>query len=643
MLSTRGAGGVVWRGSRIFCPMKSETEQHERITTRIHANATGAVMHVADAIEGLIRERAREGKRCVLGLATGSTPVPLYRELIRRHREAGLSFANVVTFNLDEYFPISREHRESYHRFMRVQLFDHIDIGEGKWHLPSGECGREAVFAACREYEEAIAAAGGIDIQLLGIGRTGHIGFNEPGSTRDSRTRLVTLDQLTRRDAARDFLGLANVPRHAITMGIGTILEARKIFLLAWGEAKAPVLMKAIEEAPNEQLPASFLQGHGGVEFHIDETAAAALTRRARPWLCGPVEWSEPLTRRAVQWLTQKTGKPILKLRESDFTENGLEQLLTAGGSAYNLNIKVFNQVQHTITGWPGGKPDADDAQRPEKAAPYPKRVLILSAEPVDALLSMGGTLNRLVEQGHTVEYAAMTSGSLALSDQEAGEFARNLEEVARAGGSAWASTLDEIRRWQEAVSSKTQFAEEPPELRELKGAMLRGAVVRACQSLGLKAECVRFLNLPFYEAGAYRRFKPTAEDGARLRAFLEEQAPLRVFIGGATNEPNSVARLCYELARSALDALQADGKLLDTRVWLYADNERGYTPAQLAMAVPLSPDQLERKLAALPRYGFVRDLEQHAADNNRGLAKAYDGLGLAEYEAMEGFGKIKN
>src|SRR5690606_8613139 len=299
--------------------MKNESEQYERITTRIHANASGAVMYVADAIERLIRERASEGKRCVLGLATGSTPVPLYRELIRRHKQAGLSIANVVTFNLDEYYPISSEHRESYHRFMRVQLFDHIDIQEGNWHLPNGGCTRDAVFAACREYEEAIAAAGGIDIQILGIGRTGHIGFNEPGSPRDSRTRLVTLDQLTRRDAARDFLGEANVPRHAITMGVGTILDARRIVLLAWGEAKAGVIAQAVENAPTDAIPASFLQGHPDVRFLIDRAAASMLTRVRRPWLVSPIAWAPEVTRRAVVWLSNTVQKPVLKLLDEDY------------------------------------------------------------------------------------------------------------------------------------------------------------------------------------------------------------------------------------------------------------------------------------------------------------------------------------
>ncbi|MFV1996010.1 MAG: glucosamine-6-phosphate deaminase, partial [Verrucomicrobiales bacterium] len=379
---------------------RSEAESREIIPTRIHADSSAACVELAAEVATLIRERDAGGAKTVLGLATGSTPVPFYRELIRLHREEGLSFKNVLTFNLDEYYGLSRSHRESYYRFMSEQLFSHLDIPQENIHLPSGTTPADEVFAACQEYEAAITAAGGIDLQILGIGRTGHIGFNEPGSTRDSRTRRVTLDHLTRLDAAGDFSGLENVPRFAITMGVGTILDARRIVLMAWGENKARVVARAVEQPVSDALPASFLQGHENITFLLDEAASRDLTRVKTPWLVGPVDWSAAMSHRAVTWLSRSLEKPILKILDREYNENGMGELLTEQGPAYNLNIGIFNAVQHTITGWPGGKPNADDTHRPERATPHPKRVLVFSPEPQDAVVSMAGTIERLCEQG---------------------------------------------------------------------------------------------------------------------------------------------------------------------------------------------------------------------------------------------------
>ena len=358
----------------------TEEEQFENVAVRVYDRSDEACAALAAEIAALIRRKKQEGGHAVLGLATGSTPVGLYRELIRLHREEGLSFANVITFNLDEYHGLERSHPESYWRFMHEQLFDHVDIPAAQIHLPDGMVPRSEVFAHCRAYEEAITAAGGIDLQILGIGRTGHIGFNEPGSGADSRTRLVTLDTVTRRDAARDFRGEDNVPRHAITMGVGTILEARRVVLLAWGEAKADVLARAVEGTPGAELPASFLQAHDDCRFLVDRAAAGRLTRFDHPWRTGPVDWSPSLRRKAAVWLTGQVKKPILKLVDEDYAKHSLSDLLTGHGPAYDLNIAVFNELQHTITGWPGGKPGADDSTRPERAEPAVKRVLVLGA-----------------------------------------------------------------------------------------------------------------------------------------------------------------------------------------------------------------------------------------------------------------------
>ncbi|MGE9292618.1 MAG: glucosamine-6-phosphate deaminase, partial [Puniceicoccales bacterium] len=489
--------------------------QRERIPVEIFETADDACLVAADAITDLLKQREAEGKQVVLGLATGSTPVRLYRELIRRHHEDGLSFKHVITFNLDEYYGLSGSHPESYRRFMQDQLFDHIDIDAENTHVPDGLANRDDVMASCQDYEHAIKQAGGIDIQILGIGRTGHIGFNEPGSGPDSRTRLVTLDSLTRRDAARDFLGEENVPRHAITMGVGTILEARKVFLLAWGEAKAKVIAESVEGTPNETIPASLLQAHSHCLFCVDDGAATHLTRVRYPWLVGPVVWTPETTRKAVVWLAQKSSKALLKLTDEDYTENSMADLLTEKGSAYNLNIDIFNQTQHTITGWPGGKPNADDSNRPERASPFPKRTLILSPEPTDDVFCLGGTLHRLANQGHNLTVAYMTSGNLAVPDTDVRraieliiELGEQLQDVAE---------LSFARSVLKQLEEKGQFGEDTGDLRTMKGLIRRGESRSSARQLEISPEALQFLDLPFYENGRYRRFKVSEEDIDRM------------------------------------------------------------------------------------------------------------------------------
>jgi glucosamine-6-phosphate deaminase len=398
----------------------TEAEQFEKIPTKVFADSENAVRELILIISDLIRQRQAENRRAVLGLATGSTPVKLYQEFIRLHREERLSFKNVITFNLDEYYGLPPDHPESYRHFMEVQLFRHIDLPPKQAHVPDGLVERDKVFEYCAGYEAQIEEAGGVDIQIVGIGRTGHIGFNEPGSGPDSRTRMVALDRLTRRDAARDFRGEANVPAYAITMGIGTILQARQILLLAWGESKAPILRAAIEGPETNAVPASFLQRHPNRGCYIDQAAANELTRFRTPWKVGPVKWDRNLTRKAVTWLAAERKKPVLRLGDEDYTENALAPLLVETASAYGLNIRIFNELQHTITGWPGGKPNADDTNRPVPAEPPFKRVLVFSPEPLDAEIGMAGTLHRLVSQRHEVTLAYLTSGNLSVPDGEA-------------------------------------------------------------------------------------------------------------------------------------------------------------------------------------------------------------------------------
>lgn len=626
----------------------SEAQQFERIPTEVFASADLAAQQVADAIARLIRLNDGAGKPTVLGLATGSTPVRLYRQLIRLHREEGLSFRNVITFNLDEYYGLPRTHAESYWRFMHEQLFDHIDLPADNINLPDGTVPRNEVFAACRRYEERIAAAGGLDLQILGIGRTGHIGFNEPGSTRDSRTRLVTLDHITRRDAARDFLGEANVPRHAITMGVGTILAAREIVLLAWGAGKADVIARAVEQAPIDSLPASFLQGHSNVRFVIDEAAASLLTRRQHPWLVGPVDWKPALVRRAIVWLAQSVNKPILKLLDEDYSEHGLAELLTEKGPAYGLNIRIFNELQHTITGWPGGKPGADDAHRPERAGPFPKRTVIFSPEPSHDVLGMGGTLRRLIEQGHEVTVVYLTSGNLAVPDEEAALATDLVADVARACGPVAAPVDSFAVNVRLQLNRKAAFESDSRQIRQFKGLLRRSEARAAVQACGLPVNRIRFLDLAFYENGRYRQFAPGDADLAALAATLRDIAPHQLFATGHRDDPSTVAAVCFSLIQRACRQLAGEAWLRDCRLWLYRGVDSPWNTAEIDMAVPFSPRELTQKIQSIYQHKSQRsqtavepglhELWQQAEHHNRSLAETYDRLGLANYEALEAF-----
>ncbi|MEZ7844334.1 MAG: glucosamine-6-phosphate deaminase [Opitutales bacterium] len=629
-------------------PIESELTQLERIPTQIYNSADDACQTVADAITDLINERNAANKPTVLGLATGSTPVRLYRELIRRHQKEGLSFANVITFNLDEYYGLDGDHPESYRKFMQDQLFDHVDLKPKNTNVPDGLVASEAVFQSCKAYEDAIVAAGGIDIQILGIGRTGHIGFNEPGSGPETLTRLVTLDSLTRRDAARDFLGEANVPRHAITMGVGTILAARKLFLLAWGEGKASIMAKTVEGEQTDTIPATFLQQHENCFFCIDQAAASHLTRERHPWLVGRIEWTEATTRKAVLWLAQKTAKALLKLVDEDYTENGMSDLLIEQGSAYQININLFNITQHTITGWPGGKPNADDSNRPERATPFPKRALILSPEPLDDVYCLGGTINRLKQHGNDVTIAYQTSGNLAVPDSEVQASIELMIELGqdRSGEAdlAYAKTVEQ------QLKDKGAFGADTAEIRHLKGLIRRSEARSSGRTLGIDTANLQFMDLPFYEEGRYRRFIVTEADVAQMCELLESVQPHQIFATGYGHDPLSVPALSFEVLRAALKQCADSEWFKDCNIWLYKGPADEWEAHEIDMAVPLSPDEFENKIQGIYQHQTQRSQSPGRAGNkssnswdlareiNRGTAEIYDGLGLAEYEAIECF-----
>lgn len=629
----------------------SEAQQRERIPTEIFPSADLAVQQLAASIAALIRNRDALGQSTVLGLATGSTPVRLYRELIRLHRETSLSFRHVITFNLDEYYGLGPSHSESYWRFMHEQLFNHIDIPAENIHIPDGTVPRQEVFAWCRRYEEQIAAVGGLDLQVLGIGRTGHIGFNEPGSTRDSRTRLVTLDALTRRDAARDFLGEANVPRHAITMGVGTILAAREIVLLAWGAGKATAIARAVEgQANDDSLPASFLQGHPKTRFLIDEAAASLLTRRQHPWLVGPVDWTPALVRRAVVWLAGKVEKPVLKLLDEDYSEHGMADLLTEKGPSYGLNIRIFNELQHTITGWPGGKPEAEDSHRPERATPFPKRVAVVSPEPSHDVIGMGGTLRRLVEQGHAVTVIYLTSGNLAVPDEEVAMAAELVSETARELGEGRGPVAGFATRVRNQLEAKTASEGDAAEIRQLKRLLRRSESRAALHACGVPVAQILFLDLGFYEQGRYRQFTPTSVDTGIVVKVLSELAPHQIFVTGHGDDPASVAAVGFDIVRKAWNHDSSAPWRANCLVWFYRGADSPWNAAEVDMAVPLSPGELTRKIQAIYQHKSQRSqtaaaqgLHEHwqlADRENRALAASYDALGLANYEAIEAFAR---
>ncbi len=633
--------------------MRTEQEQLEKIKTQILPSAHDGCCLVAREMADLIRQRQADGKNAVLGLATGSTPLRLYRELIRLHREEGLSFRNVVTFNLDEYYPIEPSHKESYFRFMNEQLFEHIDIDPANVHIPSGTVRRKDVYASCQEYEQRIRDAGGIDIQILGIGRSGHIGFNEPGSSRDSRTRMITLDRITRQDAAKNFLGEANVPNYAITMGVATILEARRIFLMAWGEGKAEVVQKAVEGPVTSAVSASFLQEHPDATMLLDEAAAGELTRIKRPWLVGTCDWTPALARRAVVWLSQHIEKPVLKLVDEDYNENGMADLVTGQGPAYQINIRIFNELQHTITGWPGGKPNADDTHRPERADPFPKRVIVFSGEPHDDVHFMGGTLHRLINQGHEVHVAYLTSGSLAVPHDDARKFAQFLRDVREVAGAAPAAGIQLADDVLSFLESGDTDAVEAPEVRKIK-AIIRHCEARAALRIcGVNPANIHFLDLPFYEKGRSRNFQPGEEDVDEIAKLIGRIQPHQIYAAGDLSDPSSSDRLAFETMESAFQRFKAEPWAAHCYFWLYRSSTREWDIDQIDMAVPLSPDELFLKTKAIYKHESqrsqipgsdqaIRESWQRAESRNRTTAHLYDRFGLPEYEAIEAFRRWK-
>ena len=639
-------------------PVEVFQNNQEKIPTRVFADAAQVDQAVAREMAALIRAKAAAGERCVLGLATGSTPTGVYEELVRLHQKERLSFRHVVTFNLDEYYPMQPNELQSYHRFMQEHLFDRIDIPKENIHIPDGTVAIDRLAEYTASYERAIEMAGGIDLQILGIGRTGHVGFNEPGSSRDCRTRLITLDRVTRRDAASDFFGEQYVPRRAITMGVGTILAAKRIILLAFGEGKAMIVAKAIEGPVTAAIAASFLQQHPQATVYMDQSAAAELTRCQSPWLVAPVRWDKPMIRKAVIWLARRLQKPILKLTDEEYNEHGLQDLLAShgSGSAYDINVDVFRSLAESITGWPGGKPEQrkrpGDIRRPGDEV-FPKRVLVFSPHPDDDVISMGGTLIRLVEQGHDVHVAYQTSGSIAVFDSDAirfADFAAEYNKLFKIGEGAGANQAARIERhMEEFLRNKKPGQVDSPEVQRIKALIRRGEARAAARECGVPMEKLTFMDLPFYETGAVRK-KPLGEEDIRLTVELLEQVkPHQVYAAGDLSDPHGTHRVCLAAVHAAFERLADAPWARHCEIWLYRGAWQEWEPEKIEMGVPLSPSELARKRNAVFRHQSQKDKAmfpgaddrefwQRAEERNRQTAAVYDKLGLAEYEAMEGF-----
>lgn len=639
---------------RLYCPddvfEQSRVTHMEQTPTTIFESARAGAAAVAAHIAEQIRLRQKENRTYVLSLAPGRSTRDVCTELVRLHKEEGLSFRNVVFFDLYEYYPLT-DKKAGNHAQLRSHLLDHVDILQENVHPIPWNMSKEDIVPFCREYERRIMEAGGIDFQLLGIGRCGNIGFNEPGSSFNSGTRLVLLDNNSKEDAKIMFGSIEQVPVSAITLGIDTILQAKEIMLVAWGEHKSSIVREAIEKRFDVSCPASALQLHKNARMMLDLGAASSLTRIATPWVVTSCEWDDLLIRRAVVWLCAQTGKPILKLTNKDYNDFGLSELITRFESAYNCNIKVFNDLQHTITGWPGGKPNADDTNRPERAKPFPKDVLIFSPHPDDDVISMGGTFARLIKQGHNVHVAYETSGCIAVCDDEVVRFLDFMKGFDEHG------CLEERRESCMQMLYEKVGDQDTREILDLKALIRRGEATAACRHMGLPLDHIHFLNLPFYETGTIKKGPLTQADCDIVRALLEQIKPHEMFVAGDLADPHGTHRVCLDAVLAALDELRYtsawDEWLKDCRIWMYRGAWMEWKVDLIEMAVPMSPEELRFKRNTILKHQsqmesapFMGNDErlfwQRAEDRNHATAELYARLGLANYEAIEAFVQYK-
>lgn len=624
----------------------------EKIPTDIYESAEEGANQIAFDIAQLIRDKQKAGRFCVLALAGGNSPRNVYSTLVRMHKEGELSFRNVVVFNLYEYYPLIPDAINSNLNALKEMLLDHVDIDKQNIFSPDGTIAKDTIFEYCRLYEQRIESLGGLDAVIIGIGRVGNIGFNEPGSRLNSTTRLILLDSDSRNEASKTFGSIENTPISSITMGVATILAAKKVYLMAWGEEKAKMVKECVEGPVTDTIPASYLQTHNNAHIVIDLSAASNLARIQRPWLVTSCEWNDKLIRNAIVWLCQLTGKPILKLTNKDYNENGLSELLALFGSAYNVNIKIFNDLQHTITGWPGGKPNADDTYRPERAKPFPKRVVVFSPHPDDDVISMGGTLRRLVEQKQDVHVAYQTSGNIAVGDEEVIRFLHFINGFNQIFNNnedlIISDKYTEIRKF---LKEKKDGDMDTRDILAIKGLIRRGEARTACTYNNIPLDHCHFLDMPFYETGKIQKNPISEADVEIVRSLLREVKPHQVFVAGDLADPHGTHRVCTDAVFAAIDLEKAEGAkwLKDCRIWMYRGAWAEWEIENIEMAVPISPEELRAKRNSILKHQsqmesapFLGNDErlfwQRSEDRNRGTAALYDSLGLASYEAMEAF-----
>ncbi|MFC2514267.1 MAG: glucosamine-6-phosphate deaminase [Prevotella melaninogenica] len=635
---------------------RSEITRFEKVPTDIFPTIEEGAIDIANHLEADIKKREQEGRKYVMGVGSGSSLTPIFQELIKRHQAGKLSFKNVVVFNAYEYFPLSEENVNRGINQLKERFLNHIDIDVENIFTPDGTIAQNDVQEHCRQYEQHIKELGGLDVILLGIGRMGNIATNEPGSSLTSASRLILIDETSREEMKMSFGSQETVPPCSITMGVSTILSARKIFLTAWGEEKAEIIKKTVEGKVSDAVPASFLQTHNDAHVVIDLSAAAKLTRIQHPWLVASCKWTDKLVRSALVWLCQITGKPLLKLTNKDYNENGLSELLALYGSAYNANIKIFNDLQHTITGWPGGKPDADDTYRPERANPFPKRVIVFSPHPDDDVISMGGTLRRLVQQGHDVHVAYETSGNIAVGDEEVVRFMHFINGF----NQLFANEQDEVikskyKEIKEFLKNKKEGDIDSQDIRTIKGLIRRGEARTASTFNQIPLDHVHFLDLPFYESGKIEKLPMGEADVNIVRELITKVKPHQIYVAGDLADPHGTHRKCTDAVLAAID-LEKEAKaewLKDCRVWMYRGAWAEWEIENIEMCVPISPEELRAKRNSILKHQsqmesapFLGNDErlfwQRSEDRNRGTAKLYDDLGLACYEAMEAFVEYK-
>ena len=635
---------------------RSEITRFEKVPTDIFPTIEEGAIDIANQLEEGIKKAAQEGRKFIMGIGSGSSLTPIFQELIKRYEAGELSFKDVVIFNAYEYFPLNAENVNRSINQLKGRFLNHIDIKAENIYTPDGTLPQDEVQEYCRQYEHLIKELGGMDVILLGIGRMGNIATNEPGSSLTSTSRLILIDETAREEMKMSFGSQETVPPCSITMGIETILSARKIFLTAWGEEKADIIKKTVEGKVTDAVPASFLQTHNDAHVVIDLPAAAKLTRIQHPWLVASCKWTDKLVRSALVWLCQITGKPILKLTNKDYNENGLSELLALYGSAYNANIKIFNDLQHTITGWPGGKPNADDTYRPERANPYPKRIIVFSPHPDDDVISMGGTLRRLVQQGHDVHVAYETSGNIAVGDEEVVRFMHFINGFNQLFGNEQDEIIKEkYKEIKTFLQGKKEGDIDSQDVRTIKGLIRRGEARTACTFNQIPLDHVHFLDLPFYESGKIEKLPMGEADVNIVRNLISTIQPHQIYVAGDLADPHGTHRKCTDAVLAVLD-MEKEAKaewLKDCRVWMYRGAWAEWEIENIEMCVPISPEELRAKRNSILKHQsqmesapFLGNDErlfwQRSEDRNRGTAELYDKLGLACYEAMEAFVEYK-